>query len=386
MLPPEKKNKKLPSPPQAVFNCSMCGECCTSVTVPIEKEKAHRLLEKPWVKTQLKESHRVFEELDDTHYAMPLDDNRVCVFLGEDKKCMIHGHEGEALKPVECIRFPFAAIRMPRLDKDSEEETPTLRYDVSASCKTVATQLLTQQATIVPNKAFATQFQNDLAAMVHEEAFPQKIRVGGFKTVALDGYQLYLDELVRIFEDPIGSPELALKRTAQVLQSLPNRPKTQVKSFQFWPFWRHFSLYWFLRRPYGIMDQWAVLTEGEYSDPKILGMGGISLKGHRRLKWDEHQLNPLLNGYLHILLQRKALLAFGHSLASVLLIAVSGYFLVQWYARTLALVQEKDEVTEEELTLAIRLTERYYTGHQPYFLEFFRVFPGVEGCLWLSMG
>jgi hypothetical protein len=45
--------------------------------------------------------------------------------------------------------------------------------------------------------------------------------------------------------------------------------------------------------------------------------------------------------------------------------------LVRWYAKALAALQGAQETSEKDVTTAIRLVERYYTGHQPRFFNFF---------------
>jgi hypothetical protein len=45
--------------------------------------------------------------------------------------------------------------------------------------------------------------------------------------------------------------------------------------------------------------------------------------------------------------------------------------MVHWHARTLADLSGKLEPDATDVLLAIRLTERYYTGHQPNFISVF---------------
>ncbi len=365
----------LPQKKQTVFQCAMCGECCTSVSIPIEKDKAAALKERDWVRERFAETGLDFLPYDPDHYELPMTDTAECVFLGEDRRCMIHAREGEALKPKECIRFPFAAVRY----------NGGLAYDCSSSCRTVANKLLTEFSEIVPSPTHHP--------VPNEEPFPEKIPVSRLKKIDGAAYERYCETITRIFSEPGISPDLALKRTAAVIRALPGKLPHDLKHPAHLPEdfrlsgWREkLVLYWSLRRPYGIINRWAVLTEGDYCDPKVFGKDPVSLKGHGSVLWDAGELDPMLNGFLHSLLRRKVMLSYNHTLEGILLLTLSACLIVRWYARTLALIQGNNEVSRGDLSMAIRLTERYYTGHQPHFLEFFRLVPGLGLPVLLLLG
>ncbi len=336
-----------------VFQCSACGECCSSVNLPIESHKAEALLAKSWVQERLEATDTQLVQADKAHYILPLTDERYCVFLGEDKLCQIHAREGLSLKPTECQRFPFAAIKA---------ESGRQYFDTSSSCKTVANELLQTFKTIVP------EAPEDHCAI--ETSFPDLIKLSAFKSINLQQYQAYRQLIQRIFSDGNTSAVEGLVAARQFIRGKTLKNASDFKRFNL--IWSRLVTVFWLRKPYGLVSQWAVLTDGDYFDPKVFGPRSFSLKGHQQVSWpqaaDDHN-NVLLKGFLLNILNRRVMLAYGHSLESALSVAVIAYFLVQWHAKTLALLQNKQSVDVDDTTLSIRLVDRYYTGHQPRFLE-----------------
>ena len=94
---------------RAAFDCTACGTCCYSWTVPCHCATVERL-------------GREFADL--TPYLTPREHptaldaatlNRVdghCVFLDEDRLCSLHKRFGPEIKPVACRSFPSKAANI----------------------------------------------------------------------------------------------------------------------------------------------------------------------------------------------------------------------------------------------------------------------------------
>ena len=407
----------------------MCGECCSSWNIPVETEKALQLLEKPWVQDRLKETHRHLTPMTDETYRIPLTDENVCVFLATDRRCMVEIHEGMALKPHECQRFPFAQVRLP--DGSTWHET-------SAACKSISEKLLLAFQPIVPKMApkpatpedahsdeptQESQWANSseahdltLAGLLElPPLLPEKIPYLGFSSFTQAQYEHYQAQIQNIFTEPELSPEAGLRSCHKLLHQLattqndhhpptlthtkgepypyssslangsgfPRKGGGDLKSSKtesqfetsFAPLTVWLLTILFLRKPYRTLS-WVSLLKGDvYQDVRIFGMA-VDLRGVSRVPWNPAH-NRHLNAFLFNLLQRKRMLALGSSLTSHLAMAGVASLLVQWYARALAWLQHNPEVSEgpdvseENISNAIRLVERYYTGHQPRFLAFF---------------
>lgn len=380
------------------FNCHMCGECCSSWNIPIEVEKAKGLLEKPWVQARLAETNRELTPMTAETYRIPLTDENVCVFLAEDRRCMVESREGLSLKPHECQRFPFATVRLP---------DGTDWHETSAACKSISEKLLLAFQPILPRPPVAKDVVMALTAesQAHQDSkpdapddlldeiaeadlrlhaslepvalFPKRIIIGGFRTVTQAQYQAYQRKLKHIFKMADVHPEGALHQVHQLLRQLSagkalkpdSKPSLSASQSRFPQAMAGWMLVSFLRKPYRTMS-WVNLGLGPtYPDPRIFGMP-IHLKQQRAIPWNS-ELNLHLNAFLFNLLQRRRLIALGSSLSAHLAMAGIACLLVQWYAKTLAWLQGNPSLCEKDLATAIRLVERYYTGHQPRFLEFF---------------
>jgi len=343
-----------------VFHCSACGECCSSVNIPLDAAKAEALLQKPWVQQRLQQTATSLIKTGPHQYQMPLTETGYCVFLSEeDKHCLIHRREGLALKPLECQRFPFAAIR---------QATDTLGFDASASCSVVANQLLQAFQPIVPD--------DPLSILPVEPHFPTSVQKTRWQRLSREDYRVYQEQITQCFALPAVSAETALHQVYRWLHQHPSLPSSVI--WQPNPLWQRVIPAWWLRKPYGWVSQWAIWTGGDYADPKIFGQDVFSLQGLSAVQWPDDpstDQNLLLKGFLHNVLRRQVVLAHGHSLESLLTVSVIGLQLVQWYAKALGMLQDKSEVHVTDVSMAIRLVDRYYTGHQPRFLEQLRRWP-----------
>ncbi|MBK8190067.1 MAG: YkgJ family cysteine cluster protein [Vampirovibrionales bacterium] len=354
------------------FACSQCGECCSQVSVPIEKDKSARLQALPWAQSRLRTHEAQILPLDADNDLLPHTPQGYCVFLRDDGRCEIQAREGAELKPSACMRYPFAAIALP---------DASLGFDYSISCKSIADSLAQQRDGVIPAAGMSWE--------ALEGAFPRRVRVDAFCRIDWRAFEAYREAVAELFSEPARSCEDALRGAQKLLAALRARksPGNSLEKLKIAPpggaspAWLQNVLVWLMvRRPYGALSLWALLVEGNYADPKVLGRSPASLKGLSCIAWDASALDPLVNAFLAAFLRRYAFIAYGHSLQSILLMAVVALALIRWYARLLTLIQDKPSPGVAETRLAIRLVERYYTGHQPAFPQRFRWIP-AKGAL-----
>lgn len=398
------------------FECSQCGDCCSSWNIPLEADKARVLLERPWVRERLAATRRTLTPMTTDLYRIPLTDQNTCVFLSDDRRCLVEVHEGAALKPKECRRFPFAAVKMPAYDlarTDKADKTGDIGYETSAACKKISDTLLLAFQPILPKPAesagqepaergmsapegnelwqLGLEVAND-AAFDLLETLPDRVPVSAFRTASWAAYDAWRKHLRTLFMDPVLSSHAALLKARRLLKHLPGLdspagspalfPQTATSNEPDEPGggkgWKGTTARWitlfFLRKPYRTLT-WLRLCQGHfYEDPRIFGTP-VDLRARRAINgnWEERAENRrLLKAFLFSLLGRRLPLTRGQSLASLTAMAACACLLVHWYAVTLAWLRNDDQaVTPTDVSLAIRLVERYYTGHQPRFLGFF---------------
>jgi hypothetical protein len=112
-----------------------------------------------------------------------------------------------------------------------------------------------------------------------------------------------------------------------------------------------------------------LIFQQPYTDSRIFGFS-IPMKEHNQVKWHAEG-NLLANAFLFQLLGRKRMLARGTSLFTLLVMGACALALVEWYAKALAWANQRSATNLQDVSDAIRLTERYYTGHHPGFLKRF---------------
>lgn len=354
------------SNPPLYFHCNMCGECCSSWNIPIEGHKAEILLTRPWVQARLTATRRELVKLADDFYRIPLTDENVCVFLADDKRCLIEANEGLTLKPHECQRFPFATVKMP---------DGTARHESSAACKLISEKLLLAFQPVLPKPATEPTLPPlDNTQFEEVGEVPSRIPTGIWRTISVEQYETFQTHLKALFSHSDAPPIANLKQTQRLLKALPAQktlPLTsqQSETFQV-PVWKAALLcLCFLRKPYRTLSWFSLLWGKPYHDPRLFGVP-VQLSQQRQIPWNpEH--NRHLNAFVFNILQRKRVLCSQSSLSALLAMASVACLLVQWYARTLAWFQESREISAMDVATAIRLVERYYTGHQPRFMEFF---------------
>ncbi|WP_373530965.1 YkgJ family cysteine cluster protein [Vampirovibrio sp.] len=353
------------SNPAVYFNCQLCGECCSSWNIPIETHKAEQLLQKAWVQQRLASTRRALSPQSAEIYRIPLTDENVCVFLAPDKRCLIEVNEGLALKPHECKRFPFATVRMP---------DGTARHDTSAACKSISEKLLLAFQPILPKTtahpsqpADDTAIQDSQAWLEDIGDFPARVQVSAFKTMDWQHYMAIRQTWQRWFEEDNLSAEQAL---AHVQASLnPSGHSVSPQLLKPKPWLNQLVTCCFLRKPYRTLSLLSLLTGGTYHDSRLFGEP-VALRAQAQVFWHpDHERH--LKAFLYNLLCRNRLLSAGGSAESLIAMAGIAALLVRWYAKALASLQGEGQTCQTDVATAIRLVERYYTGHQPRFFHFF---------------
>jgi Fe-S-cluster containining protein len=424
------------------FECGQCGDCCSSWNIPIEGDKARILMQKPWVQERLTHVRRSFVRMSYDLYRIPLSDENVCVFLSEDRRCLVQANEGPALKPLECRRFPFAAIRLPepiaagQLSAQSTTSTERIRYETSAACKKISESLLLAFRPVVPTPATyqaallsesLPQANEAIAESLGKSSFypaepasalspyldyhetfevldvlPECLPVGLFqKKISRAGYEAWCVHLRSVFTNPAITPEASLREAARSLKQLARNPQQALLiplDFAWGQFSSHAShwlLLMLLRKPYRTWSLVQLLRGRRYDDPRLFGTS-VDLRMPSRFStsvWtsrenasdqkasiEEDRPEHLLKAFLFNLLCRRLPLARGISVTGWIAVAVCACLLVRWYAIMLAGLRMSAEELQTfrtealrpetgDVSLAIRLVERYYTGHQPRFLQ-----------------
>jgi Fe-S-cluster containining protein len=350
------------------FDCGQCGECCSSWNIPIEAAKAKYLLQQRWVQERLESFGRTLEPLPEQAglYRIPLSSANTCVFLADDKRCLVEANEGLSYKPHECRRFPFATVRLP----ETRASKP-LAYETSAACKHISEKLLLAFEPIQPKPS-------DLSVQLDENDHlllsqcPSNVYVQGWQKIAWPETEVWRQEIKAYFMDASLSPSQALWKALKRQKTLP-----QHTSKAFLSSWKERLLaFAFLRKPYRTYSLVQLLMDKQYEDRRIFGVP-VSLKNRHRVHWDTTE-DTRVKAYLYNLLCRRVPLIHGQSLLSLWAMAVCAYVLVRWHAITLASLRvselnriDSTSVCSDDISSAIRLTERYYTGHQPRFMRWF---------------
>ncbi len=358
-----------PTPP--VFTCQQCGGCCSNITVLVNATQKNALLARPWIQEHLAQHVLTLEKIDKEHWGLPLKSDGTCVFLDDAQMCLIQQHDGYDAKPPDCKYFPF-----------SKRITGVSTVDTSAACQTVAGGLL----------AGTHHWQPDEISTLNptQAELPQRIPTGYGTTLTQATYTQWMAAIRAQWCDTPSapSPTQALRWLHTALpKNNPQHPIAAISPAPFRPFVERLLPTLFGRAPYGIWTRYGVWCNEDICDPRVFGKRGVSLAGLAHVAWPTPQHNPALNQaachFLFTLMQRKMPIVYGHSLKSQLLLCTVALGLVQWYARIFALMAAQAArqpvnnatVTSNEVVLAFRVVERYYTGHQPVFPERMRRWP-----------
>ena len=361
----------------STFHCNGCGECCSQWKVPLSREKLANLQDKSWIQGRLAETHTAFEPMDtDTAEAMGLAPGAVwvphtsegyCVFLGSNRHCQIEAREGAEFKPDDCLRFPFAAVPVPR------EGT---RYEVSAACKSVSEALMLRFGDIQP--APHEQPALDAKAIeLYEQGGKLSLKVkrysAPFSWLKPLSWQTF-DERLKQLQALALSEGMTADALLVQAKSLMMRGKTDTISVKASSHPVPWTTRLYLRQPYGIYSLWTYLTTGEYQDEALLGRGeSLALNQLNRIRWPEELGRQRLTAFTFLLLKRRISLVYGQSWSSQWAMSKTALNLVRLYARGYAQLAQAPEVSESDIALAIRTVERYYSAHQPRFLERFNL-------------
>jgi hypothetical protein len=125
----------------------------------------------------------------------------------------------------------------------------------------------------------------------------------------------------------------------------------------------------------------CLLWNGPYTDDKVLGSQAVKLSSV--ITCPINDASKALKAFVVSILSRRLPYASGMDAQGLWWLALSGWVLVRFYARALFLLENNtmiktmvDNKTEGKravvdgslVVVAIRLVERYYTGHQPRFV------------------
>lgn len=346
-----------------MFSCVRCADCCGHWNIHLERWKADKLLARDWAVERLKYCGLSLRRVDKQTVQLPLKDDEYCVFLDDEKRCLIEIHEGRALKPDECKRFPFAV---------GVRADGSIATDASAYCKSIAERYLLEFLPIIPD---------DTAGLCSEDhaILPERIRVGGWQYWDRVEYEQFLTSLHAVFKCNASRPWQALKQLQTMLVGKESFEKAPTIPVLDTPALR--AEYWltrlFLRKWFGYYGLWRMVVHGEFTDRAILSCPVI-LSAVESVAWPT-AVNPWLSAYAHNVMQRQMLFTkeYVYSLHQLLSLACVGCLLVRFYAKAFACLDSRPLVEPADVTRAVRLVERYYTGHQPLFLSMLRHLPGI---------
>ncbi len=366
--PPLQKSEATPP----VFTCQQCGGCCSNVTVLVNAQQKETLLARPWVQQRLDDYDLALERIDKTHWGLPLKGDGTCVFLDDAQMCQIQQHDGYGAKPPDCKYFPF-----------SKKVAAVTTIDTSAACQTVAGGLL--------NGIHHWQANNAESLNPEAAQLPKTIPTGYGKRLNHAEYTDWISAIRRHWtaeQGDVVSPTQALRWCQQALATNnPHYPISNIADKPLNSFVARLIPTVFGRAPYGVWTRYGVWKNDDVCDPRIFGRQGVSLTGLEQIAWPTSTESPTLNRavchFLFTLMQRKMPIVYGHSLQSQLLLCTVSLGLVQWYAKIFALMAsqtagvapQQARVTSDDVVLAFRVVERYYTGHQPVFPERMRRWP-----------
>jgi Fe-S-cluster containining protein len=396
----DREHQKADSKKPLYFECGQCGQCCSSWNIPIEAHKAEHLLQQTWVQERLQQVDRQLESLSNGLFRIPLSSLNTCIFLADDKRCLIEVHEGLDYKPHECRRFPFATVRLPNsktklpphpkpspsrgggittsFNEEIHHTAVDVAYETSAACKHISEKLLLAFEPIQPKSTDMSVQLEDNEHLILSQC-PKTVYIQGWRKISWEQSEAWRATLRDFFTDTNLSPVQALWKTHESLKQLSKRKtlkKNPTKSASFSSVKEWLLILGFLRKPYRSFTTFQLLSNKHYDDRRIFGEP-ISLKARKQVHWNTQE-DIRIKAFLYNLLCRKVPLIYGQSLLSLWAMAVLAYVLVRWYAITLASLRISESrpndtvsITGDDISSAIRLTERYYTGHQPRFMRWF---------------
>jgi Fe-S-cluster containining protein len=403
------------------FQCSGCGKCCTLWQVGIDKTRGEHLLKQAWVQQRLADFELAFITDNETQgYVVPhrkvealsplaSNTQKACVFLNEKQQCLIQLNEGMSAKPLDCQSYPFAATGAATgaatvaatgaaNTKQTDNAPLALTYEVTASCLSVAERLLVQFQPIVPDVAEAAALQETLKGKQAKKLAWQQLKrvrlwptpVEWWQPMLWSEWERRMQALHTVFqqeEDLTPWQALALakawllhpKANQSDLPPLLSKAKGLGEPSK--P-WRYVLERLCLRLPFGLYSLGQLLWGQAYFDAAAFGASatGLAWRLLPTLTWPQaselrRQQNKQLRAFLLLLLRRRVAMANHQAWLAQWSMAVAALVLVEWYAKAFCLQSGEQQVQATHLTAAIRLVERFYTGHQPRWLALFRYHP-----------
>jgi Fe-S-cluster containining protein len=358
----------------ALFCCLQCGECCGAWNLPIEKDLFERLIKNEWIQARLKETDTAFQDIDGDIYLPKV--KGICVFHNpQNKLCEIHQYLGEELKPIECQRSPFAFAK----DKEGR-----LYIDTSFYCKAIVEGQQIQQ-NFELNETFLKKF--DVFEFPDQILLTPGVLIPYQDLLALRSficdyiYDSCIDkpladwhETFLLIYKSLTEVEKQLKVSSQKSPPLEILKEKLAPSYLIKLYKEKHSLLeaLFLRKQRIFPDSIKIYCKkGVLKEPII--SEELNLEKISKLKYPpDKTINHALLRYTLNIISRNILYAHGHSFKGIYTAAYLAYVLANWYARALTCVDQCEEVDLFHQLLAIRITERYYIGHNVKFMELFR--------------
>lgn len=356
--------------------------------VTADPERTAHLQAQPWVDQHLQTQNRALEILPGGSSRFPLKADKTCVFLDEAHRCLIQVNEGPAAKPLDCQRFPFAAVPTPQ----APGATQPFAYDLTASCITVAQTLLLAFGNVQPQpteEAAAKAFWQQRYAFAqkaprHARRWPAPL--GFYQPLPWPEAANQMAHLARLAQDPLLSPEAFLLLAGRFLFTGTGKQTCWIIDAQVFGFklarWQQTLIEaCFLRRPYGLYSLKTVLFGGLYQDSGLLGAGvTVDWQALKQVS-TQHRPHLRIKAFLWQVLCRKTSLYRGHSWLGLYSLAWVACGLLNTYAQLFAITEGLSQTEEAHWSMAIRTVERYYTAHRPGFLALFAQHPA---CAWLG--
>lgn len=353
------------------FTCLQCGECCGAWNLPIEQDLYNQISQIDWVKELLIKEDVKFGNINDNTYLPKL--KGTCIFLDKNNNlCRFHNQSDISLKPKECSRFPFAFAR----DKNGN-----VYIDTSFYCKAILNN---------HGECLSDFISDDFVSRFDHFDLPELVLFTPYKRINFSTAQEISSKLCSYLynvclQTPVESwgdiflngfnKLVAIESNISQLNSIDFETLLNKSSLQK-DFNHNIRLKLltaiYLRKNNLFPDIIKVFTNRyQFIEPIVVEK--LDLLKHKSIIIpDTSEVKVMLLRYFLDILQRKTLLAHGHSVTGIYMAMVSAYCLTVWYSKALAVIENKTTCDKFHSELAIRITERYYIGHNIKFMELFR--------------
>lgn len=348
----------------------MCGECCGAWNLPVSNKLKDKLLTYNWVLELLqhKKTQFIFKN---NEFCLPKK-NGICIFMDtKDNLCLLHKRLGESLKPKECNRFPFAFAK----DKNNN-----LYIDTSFYCKSIVRNegenikhflsdefISSFDLFEFPEKVLLSpELSIDYSILNNIRINLSNYLIDNFNNETINNYDIVLYRgfiaLKYIEKTLINNMEINFTQIFKDCDSLAINKKKLIGKL-------NFLTTLFIRKNSIIAGLICLkLKYSKYIEPIIAEP--IDLKKLEKTTISEYDdSKKLIKHYLIDIINRKILLAHKHSAIGIFTATIIAYSFIIWYSKALAVVDGKSQVEQFHIELAIRITERYYIGHNVKFME-----------------